>query len=114
MTAVMGPATQSGGGQHSHRWPALVVVCISALIINIDNTILNVALPSLVRVLHATSSELQWIVDSYAMVFAGLLFVGGSLADLFGRKRFFLIGLTTFVAGSMAAAFSGSVDLLIA
>jgi len=92
----------------------LAVVCVAALIINIDNTILNVALPTLVRDLHATSSELQWIVDSYAMVFAGLLFVGGSLADRFGRKRFFLIGLTVFAAGSIGAAFSGSVHLLIA
>ncbi len=83
------------------------------LIINVDNTILNVALPTLVRDLHATSSQLQWIVDSYAMVFAGLLFVGGSLADRFGRKRFFLIGLTVFAVGSTSAAFSGSVDLLI-
>ena len=66
------------------------------------------------RELHATSSELQWIVDSYAMVFAGLLLVGGSLADRFGRKRFFLIGLTVFAAGSIGAAFSGSVHLLIA
>jgi len=114
MTVLTRPATPSRGGQLPYRWAALVVVCISALIINIDNTILNVALPSLVRVLRATSSELQWIVDSYAMVFAGLLFVGGSLADRFGRKRFFLIGLTIFVAGSMGAAFSGSVDLLIA
>ena len=97
-----------------HRWVALLVVCASALIINIDNTILNVALPTLVRDLHASSSELQWIVDSYAMVFAGLLFVGGSLADRFGRKRFFLIGLMIFAAGSLGAAFSGSVDLLIA
>ena len=92
----------------------LVVVCASALIINVDNTILNVALPTLVRELHATSSELQWIVDSYAMVFAGLLLVGGSLADRFGRKRFFLIGLTVFAAGSIGAAFSGSVHVLIA
>ena len=66
-----------------------MVVCASALIVNVDNTILNVALPTLVRKLAATSSELQWIVDSYAMVFAGLLLVGGSLADRFGRKRFF-------------------------
>jgi len=102
------------GERYGHRWAALVVVCVSALIINIDNTILNVALPTLVRDLHATSSELQWIVDSYAMVFAGLLFVGGSLADRFGRKRFFLIGLTIFVVGSVGAAFSGSVHLLIA
>jgi len=91
----------------------LVVVCVSALIINLDNTILNVALPTLVRKLHATSSELQWIVDSYAMVFAGLLLVGGSLADRFGRKRVFLIGLTVFAGGSVGAALSGSVDLLI-
>ena len=56
-----------------HRWAILVVVCASALIVNVDNTILNVALPTLVRKLAATSSELQWIVDSYAMVFAGLL-----------------------------------------
>ena len=91
-----------------------MVLCASALIVNVDNTILNVALPTLVRTLHATSSQLQWIVDSYAMVFAGLLLVGGSLADRFGRKRFFLIGLGVFAAGSIGAAFSGSVDLLIA
>jgi EmrB/QacA subfamily drug resistance transporter len=92
----------------------LVVLCTAALILNLDNTILNVALPTLVRQLHATSSELQWIVDSYAMVFAGLLLVCGSLADRLGRQRFFLIGLTVFAAGSIGAAFSGSVDSLIA
>jgi EmrB/QacA subfamily drug resistance transporter len=102
----------------ARRWwsrrAALAVICAAALIINVDNTILNVALPTLVRTLHATSSELQWIVDSYAMVFAGLLLVGGSLADRIGRRRFFLIGLAVFGAGSAGAAFSGSVDLLIA
>jgi EmrB/QacA subfamily drug resistance transporter len=91
-----------------------LVLCAAALIINLDNTILNVALPTLVRSLHATSSQLQWIVDSYAMVFAGLLLVGGSLADRLGRRRFFLCGLTIFAAGSCGAALSGSVDLLIA
>ena len=102
-------------GPHTRRrWVALAVVCASALIINIDNTILNVALPTLVHDLDATSSQLQWIVDSYAMVFAGLLLVGGSLADRFGRKRFFLVGLTIFAVGSIGAAYSGSVDLLIA
>src|SRR5664280_2094421 len=98
----------------ARRWAALVVLCSSVLIVNVDNTILNVALPTLVRKLHASSSELQWIVDSYAMVFAGLLLVGGSLADRFGRKRFLLIGLTVFAGGSIGAAFSGSVHLLIA
>ncbi len=101
-------------GQRTHRWAALLVVCVAALIINVDNTILNVALPTLVRDLHASSSELQWIVDSYAMVFAGLLFVGGSLADRFGRRLFFLIGLSVFAAGSIGAAVSGSVQPLIA
>jgi EmrB/QacA subfamily drug resistance transporter len=96
-----------------HRWSALAVVCAAALIINIDNTILNVALPVLVRDLGATSSELQWIVDSYAMVFAGLLLVGGSLADRYGRRRFFLIGLVVFAAGSVGAALSGDVTWLI-
>jgi len=99
---------------NAHRWAVLAVVSVAALIINVDNTILNVALPTLVRNLHATSSALQWIVDSYAMVFAGLLLVGGSLADRFGRKRFFLIGLFIFASGSIGAALSGSVDLLIA
>jgi len=98
----------------THRWAVLVVVSVSALIINVDNTILNVALPTLVRDLHATSSALQWIVDSYAMVFAGLLLVGGSLADRFGRKRFFLFGLIIFGSGSIGAALSGSAGLLIA
>jgi EmrB/QacA subfamily drug resistance transporter len=102
------------GVQRGHRWAVLVVVCVSALIVNVDNTILNVALPTLVRRLHATSSELQWIVDSYAMVFAGLLLVGGSLADRLGRRRLFLIGLTVFAGGSIGAGFSSSVHLLIA
>ena len=94
------------------KW-VLAVVCVSALIVNLDNTILNVALPTLVRKLSASSSDLQWIVDSYAMVFAGLLLVGGSLADRFGRKRLFLVGLAIFGGGSVGAALSGSVVTLI-
>jgi EmrB/QacA subfamily drug resistance transporter len=99
--------------KYNHRWAALAVICLSVLIINVDNTILNVALPTLVRKLHATSSGLQWIVDSYAMVFAGLLLVAGSLADRFGRKLLFLIGLVIFAGGSTGAALSGSVHALI-
>ncbi len=92
----------------------LAVLCVAVLVVNVDSTILNVALPTLVRQLHATSSQLQWIVDIYAMFFAGLLLVGGSLADRLGRKRLFLIGFTAFGLGSVGAAFSGSVDVLIA
>ena len=109
----MSPQTRRPTDHAVNRWYALAVVCVSVLIVNVDNTILNVALPTLVRSLHATSSELEWIVDSYAMVFAGLLFVGGSLADRFGRRRFFLLGLAVFAGGSIGAAFSSSVPLLI-
>jgi EmrB/QacA subfamily drug resistance transporter len=101
-------------GSFSRRWLALAVLCVSLLIVNLDNTVLNVALPTLVRDLHATSSQLQWIVDSYALVFAGLLLVAGSLADRVGRKRTFLAGLVAFAGGSAWAAFSGSVSVLIA
>lgn len=114
MTLTLIPVSEQTEDKHTHRWAALVVLCAAALVINVDNTILNVALPTLVRELSASSSELQWIVDSYAIVFAGLLLVGGSLADRFGRKRFFLIGLAVFAAGSIGAALSGSVHLLIA
>jgi EmrB/QacA subfamily drug resistance transporter len=92
----------------------LAVLCVSILIVNLDTTILNVALPTLVRELHATTSQLQWIVDTYSMVVAGLVLVGGSLADRFGRKRLLLLGLTLFGGASIGAAFSGSVNLLIA
>ena len=104
----------SSGTRFEHRWIALAALCLSVVIVNVDNTILNVALPTLVRTLHATSSQLQWIVDSYAMTFAGLLLVGGSLGDRFGRKRMFMLGLTLFVAGSLGAAFASSVPPLIA
>ena len=108
------PVRPAEGPPEARRWAALAVLCISLLIVNLDNTVLNVALPTLVRDLHATSSDLQWIVDSYIMVFAGLLLVAGSLADRVGRKRTFLAGLAAFAAGSAWAAFSGSVGMLIA
>ena len=82
--------------------------------VNLDNTVLNVALPTLVRDLHATTTELQWIVDAYVLVFAGLLLTAGSVADRVGRKKAFCAGLVAFAAGSAWAAFSGSTGTLIA
>jgi len=117
MTAdKQGPrAGHPAAGQPSpRRWLALAVLCISLLIVTLDNTVLNVVLPTLVRDLHATTTQLQWIVDAYVMVFAGLLLVAGSAADRLGRKRTFLAGLAAFAAGSTWAAFSGSVGMLIA
>jgi EmrB/QacA subfamily drug resistance transporter len=99
---------------NSRRWLALVVLCVSLLVVTLDNTVLNVVLPTLVSELHATSTALQWIVDAYILVFAGLLLVCGSLADRIGRKRMFLAGLIAFAAGSTWAAFSGSVGVLVA
>jgi len=96
------------------RWLALAVLCVTVLIANLDNTVLNVALPTLVRDLNATSSDLQWTVDAYILVFAGLLLAAGSLADRVGRKKTFLAGLTVFAGGSAWAAFSGDVSTLIA
>jgi EmrB/QacA subfamily drug resistance transporter len=87
---------------------------VSLLIVSLDNTILNVALPAIVRALHASSTQLQWIVDAYAIVFAGLLLTLGSLGDRIGRKRVFVIGLALFAAGSACSALSGSPDTLIA
>ena len=92
----------------------LAVLCVSLLIVSLDDTILNIALPALVRDLRATESQLQWIVDVYACVFAGLLLVAGGVGDRVGRKRVLCVGLIVFAAGSAASAFSTSVTALIA
>ncbi|MGP0024214.1 MAG: MFS transporter [Streptosporangiaceae bacterium] len=113
-TAPLSAVPASGSRPVPRRWLALAVLCISLLIVTLDNTVLNVVLPTLARDLHATNSQLQWIVDAYVMVFAGLLLVAGSAADRLGRKRTLLAGLVVFAAGSAWAAFSGSVGMLIA
>ncbi len=113
---VGSPSLVDGGsrpGGHGRRWATLSVLCVSLLLISIDNTILNVALPSIVRSLHATSSQLQWIVDAYAVVFAGLLLSLGALGDRVGRKWVFLAGLAAFAGGSAFSAWSGSPDRLV-
>ncbi|MGH2677655.1 MAG: MFS transporter, partial [Actinomycetota bacterium] len=102
------------GRPYERRWWALLVLCLSLVVIGMDNTILNVALPTLARDLQATASELQWIVDAYVLVFAGLLLTMGALGDRFGRKLALNIGLLVFVLGSIASAFSGSAEVLIA
>jgi MFS family permease len=79
-----------------------------------DTTILNVALPALARDLRAGTSSLQWMVDAYILVYASMLLTTGSFGDRFGRKEALTLGLVIFGAGSLASAFSGSADLLIA
>ncbi|MFG2293824.1 DHA2 family efflux MFS transporter permease subunit [Streptomyces sp. NPDC048603] len=99
---------------HRRRWRILAVLCLSLVLIGLDNLILNLALPHIQQSLGATGSEPQWIVDSYTLVFGGLLLLAGSLADRFGRKRLLLLGLALFLVCSFAAAFAGSSGELIA
>ncbi|HTY72060.1 MAG TPA: MFS transporter [Actinomycetes bacterium] len=93
---------------YRRRWATLGVLCLSLLVIGLDNTILNVALPSLSKDLHAGESQLQWVVDGYTLVFAGLLLAAGSLGDRFGRKRALAFGLIVFCGSSIWAATSSS------
>ncbi|MBI4933356.1 MAG: MFS transporter [Actinobacteria bacterium] len=95
-------------------WLILAVLCTTVFIIVVDGTIVNVALPTFVRELGATTSQLQWIVDAYVLVFAGLLMAAGSLGDRVGRKGVLQIGLAIFGLTSVAAAFAGSAGELIA
>ncbi len=100
---------------HGRRLAALAVLCVSLLLVSLDNTVLNVALPSIVRDLGASQSELQWAVDAYALTFAGLLLPMGALGDRVGRKWTFVAGLAVFGCGSAFAAWSGRpVPLIVA
>src|SRR2546422_5796606 len=99
---------------YERRWWILAVLCLSLLVIGIDSTVLNVALPTLVRSLHATNSQLQWIVDAYVLVFASLLLTTGSLSDRFGRRSALAWGLVIFGAASVASAFAGTANVLTA
>ena len=108
----MDAAAQSS--TYAKRWWTLAVLGLSLLIIGIDNTILNVAIPTLQREFDASASELQWMVDAYILVFAGLLLTMGALSDRFGRKLALQSGLVIFGAASIAAVFAETSGQLIA
>ncbi len=95
------------------RMLVLAICCMSLLIVGLDNTIVNVALPSLGRDLHAAVSGLQWTVDAYTIVIASLLMLSGSMADRFGRRRVFAIGLVTFTSGSLLCSLAPSLEWLV-
>jgi EmrB/QacA subfamily drug resistance transporter len=99
---------------YARRWWALAVLCLSLLIVFVGNSSLNVALPKLSSDLHATESQLQWVVASYSLVFAGLLFTTGALGDRYGRKGALQLGLLVFLAGAGLASLSTSMGQLIA
>ena len=96
------------------RWWILGLLAMSLLIIGLDNTILNVAIPTLQREFDASATELQWMVDAYILVFAGLLLTMGSLGDRFGRKRALQLGIVLFGLSSLFAAYAESTEQLIA
>ncbi|MCY0903690.1 DHA2 family efflux MFS transporter permease subunit [Arthrobacter sp. H14-L1] len=95
------------------RWFALVFVSLAVALIIVDSTIVNVAIPSIVKDLSVTSTQVQWVQESYTLVFAALLLVFGNLADRFGRRRLLTLGVAVFALSSLLAAFSPSGDLLI-
>lgn len=99
---------------HERRWLVLAALCLSVLLVTVDNTIVNVALPSIGRSLTASTGALQWVVDAYSLLFAGLLLLGGNLGDRLGRRRLMQIGLALFVLTSVAAAAARGVGELIA
>ena len=90
------------------------MLCLCALTTGLDMTIVNLALPFISRELHASVSELQWVIDTYNIVIAGLLVLGGGLADHYGRKIVFLSGYALFGLACVLAAFSSSAEALIA
>ncbi|RKE17131.1 MFS transporter [Streptomyces sp. TLI_171] len=99
---------------HPRRWVILAVVCLATLVVLVDNTVLNVAIPSLTEDLGAGTADVQWMINAYALVQSGLLLTAGSLADRYGRRRALLVGLALFGLGSTAAAFAQSSGQLIA
>src|ERR1700750_1173244 len=92
----------------------LVALLMASFVINLDTTLVNVALPTLTRELGATTTQLQWVVDAYNLVFAALLLTSGSLSDRFGRKGMLMAGLTVVGTASLAGGFTTSPDQLIA
>src|SRR6266478_6453162 len=92
----------------------LVALLLAAFVINLDTTLVNVALPAMVRQVHATTTQLQWVVDAYNLVFAALLLTFGSLSDRFGRKGMLLAGLAVFGTASLAGGFTTTPAQLIA
>ncbi|WP_327671034.1 MULTISPECIES: MFS transporter [unclassified Streptomyces] len=116
MAPTADPATQAPPvtAGHPQRWLILGVICLAQLTVLLDNTVLNVAIPSLTRELDASTSDIQWMISAYSLVQSGLLLTAGSASDRYGRKKMLASGLAIFGVGSLTAAFAGSTGQLIA
>ncbi|MER7665332.1 MFS transporter [Streptomyces sp. NPDC096193] len=114
MTAT---ATETGTalpGRHPQRWIILGVICLAQLTVLLDNTVLSVAIPSLTRELHASTADIQWMINAYSLVQSGLLLTAGNAADRYGRKKMLVAGLALFGIGSLTAGLAQSSAQLIA
>ncbi|MGI5376611.1 MFS transporter [Streptomyces sp. CA-251387] len=108
------PAAESQVQGHPQRWLILGVLCLALLTVILDNTVLNVAIPSLTRELGAATSDIQWMINAYSLVQSGLLLTAGSAADRYGRKKMLVAGLALFGTGSLVAGLADSTGQLIA
>jgi MFS family permease len=102
------------GSSAQRRWGVLAICCMGLLVVGLDNTIVNVALPAIARALSMRVSGLEWVVDAYTIVLASLLMISGSMADRFGRKRLFLLGVAVFSFGSLLCGLAPDAGALVA
>src|SRR6202165_2060313 len=109
LTDDLAPTTEQSSG----RWFALIVLCLGVLMIVLDTTIVNVALPSIREDLGFSETSLAWVVNAYILTFGGFLLLGGRLGDLFGHRRLFLIGITLFMLASLACGLATTQTFLI-
>ena len=107
------PTSIRGFVQERRRWVALIVVCFAMLMNTLDQTIVNVALPTIQRDLHFTQASLAWVIDAYLITFAGALLLAGRLGDLIGRKKVFLVGVALFTLSSAACGAANTQALLV-
>ncbi|MEH0634808.1 MULTISPECIES: MFS transporter [Streptomyces] len=110
----MSTPTASGTRGHPQRWLILGVICLAQLTVLLDNTVLNVAIPSLTEELDAATSDIQWMINAYSLVQSGLLLTAGSAADRYGRKKMLITGLVLFGIGSLVAGLAQSTGQLVA
>src|SRR5213082_2506995 len=109
LTGDLAPITE----RRERRWLALIILCLGALMIVLDVTIVNVALPSIRNSLHFSETSLAWVVNAYLLTYGGCLLLGGRLGDLFGHRRLFLAGITLFTLASLVCGVSTSQGMLI-
>ena len=113
-TAGTEPTAGQTTGGHPQRWLILGVICLAQLTVLLDNTVLSVAIPSLTSELHASTTDIQWMINAYSLVQSGLLLTAGNAADRYGRKKLLAAGLALFGLGSLAAGLAGTTAQLIA